>query len=457
MDKSFVEALADLRHISRKNFESYIPLFPPPKRVKEIIEELSSKVMTVADLPKQRDLDQLRELVYHNLDTYRDLDRLDKNSISLLPLLLKGEPDVYIKQKIIRKIKNEHFPSLLRNEILEYFLHYSNDVYFTQLADDIVRKLTNYEGKNSYFKLQREHIYLYKKDEIKKVVLSCANKGIFKFFDGVRLSKIVLSSEYVKMILKEMFCLETLLFSLERKIELFKEIQSGYKTIFPNEILFIIGKLIIEIEDCKDSRKELYKDNIKKDILGILGDPRLVTNDIRWNRINSKAKNIFLKWISQYDLELFFNIIDKGLFDPDAKRMWRYRKAFWESYKDVISTVWVCFGESAIYRVKSMNKSKQEKIFYGKYKSSDSEKSCILINIGDYTLVERSHTGSLKCFKRVESKFVVGQEIVEESVVNKANAVNKWNHGNSDTFKWQHEVGDFLDKFCHVPKQPNKW
>ena len=104
-----------------------------------------------------------------------------------------------------------------------------------------------------------------------------------------------------------------------------------------------------------------------------------------------------------------------------------------------------------------MNKNEKDKLFFGKYKSSDSEKSCIIITIGDYTLVERSHTGSLKCYKSKESKFYIGQAELSESSVNKAFTSTTWNHNGSENYRWQSEVGEFLHINCHINRKQKDW
>ena len=455
MTKLFFESLRELSLISRNNFNFYSLKGANPRMIKKVADELSLVVMQ-NNIPTAKDLEEVRKDVYYHLDAYGYLDLLDRKSVRWLPLLLKDEADIYKKLKFVRKIKSENSIGILRNEILGYFMAYSNDMSIEKLAEDIVRKLSNYEGKNPYFKLHKEFDFLYKKEELKKTALFCVSKGFFNFFKMIHLNKMVFTSPYIKLVLLEMFSIDKTMFSLEKKMEFFSEIFQGYANIFFKEIPVMVSKIILDIEESNDSQKESYKERIKRSILSYFGDPRIDVNN-KWKYVDAKAKSIFIKWISKYDLELFFKIIEKGLYDFDAKRMWRYRKAFWESYKDEISSVWVCFGESAIYRVSQLKKNEKDKLFFGKYKSSDSEKSCIIINIGDYTLVERSHTGSLKCYKTKESKFYIGQAELSESNVNKEFTSKTWNHNGSENYRWQSEVGEFLNIYCHINRKQEDW
>ena len=62
-----------------------------------------------------------------------------------------------------------------------------------------------------------------------------------------------------------------------------------------------------------------------------------------WDKISEKSKAIFLRWLVEDDLEIFFKIIKQTALD----RMWRYREKFWRAYLPHISSTWIFLGSDA--------------------------------------------------------------------------------------------------------------
>ena len=222
----------------------------------------------------------------------------------------------------------------------------------------------------------------------------------------------------------------------------------------------IIGQLIIQVEQDNSIDKENYKDILRRRALEFLGDPRIVKNNSnnQWVRAGQKAKMVFIRWISQYDLDLFFTIIDRSL-NSDASKMWRYRKAFWNSYREHINMIWVCFGAYAKMDIRR-NKIFGKDMFYGNFLPND--KSCLIIELGDYIFVERSHNGRLKVWSKGSCPFKIGEASITEGKLNYTRGMyidgeDGWRHDGSVSFSWQKKVGAFISQYCRIKKTEKDW
>lgn len=92
------------------------------------------------------------------------------------------------------------------------------------------------------------------------------------------------------------------------------------------------GKIVSEVITLFGKDENVPQKDLEKIKLALLhnpnyGDPRirkLVKN--YWDDVDSEAKHIFITWLARADLEFFFNVAFKGVYDPHN------RKAFWQKY-----------------------------------------------------------------------------------------------------------------------------
>lgn len=140
-------------------------------------------------------------------------------------------------------------------------------------------------------------------------------------------------------------------------------------------------------------------ENIKSIILKFtdkfLGDPR--AKNEKWFAIDADAKQVILRWKVGLTLRAFFGIIEYAAqTDPDADRMWRYRKIFWNAYLEdkQIVEAWVLLGSVARANRHSFL---EEGVEYG-YLGSGVQRNhnAILMKIGGLTLCEWSHSGKIR-------------------------------------------------------------
>jgi hypothetical protein len=122
-------------------------------------------------------------------------------------------------------------------------------------------------------------------------------------------------------------------------------------------------------------------------------DPRF--EKANWQRVESAAKAVFLRWILGATLEDFFRLISKNAIE----KHWRYRRAFWRAYfkKDLISDAWVVLGEEARRIARTAWRDVPPyAILYG---TQDRSHSVLLLRIGSLTVAEWSHNGKCRIWR----------------------------------------------------------
>ncbi len=256
------------------------------------------------------------------------------------------------------------------------------------------------------------------------------------------------------------FVFETLKFFFEdrisekKKYEVFEELNNlkfaGLSELKP----VAVSSLIILTDKRKDNewKEKLisYCTNSKN-----FGDPRLYS--YKWLAINPVARKVFLQWLASNDLELFFKIIEKSAID----RMWKYRSKFWKAYLPHISRTWVFFGSVAQLTAKQV--AKDRPLAYGRATGgAASNHSAFLFEIGDYVFCEWSHNGRLYIWhnssKAVKNGTVeFGSEEIRKNVLTYSGAAATFTHNNSDTYRWQTEVSDWIAIHCNIYKARKDW
>jgi hypothetical protein len=143
------------------------------------------------------------------------------------------------------------------------------------------------------------------------------------------------------------------------------------------------------------SPSEWSKNRIITFLLKHYGDPRLSKN--LWHGVNSNAVSVFISWINERTLELFFKILK-----DTADIIWEYRQKFWMAYFKAkhIDEVWFALGPRAALALKKYDSAGQLK--YANLAGSDSTQSVLFIRIGQLLFCEWSHDGKLRA-QRVDA------------------------------------------------------
>lgn len=427
--------------------------FPVPNNLSKVLEVLIKKSYDSFKLPDTSSIEILAKRIKDYYNTFKMLVDLDRNDIKLLPYVLYYVEDIGLGKLIIRRLDNITINSILKREIAAYFLAPKLTGILVLLRNSILEKLNVYKGRNSEILTFKEHIYLFYENASVIVLDNISKEGFFEYFVRIGFTNLLLSSWFVKAIMINFFENCTDAFA---QYKLFTDTVSNviYKDVFYSILPLLLGKIILTVEN------DLLASNLKKllqnEAINLFGDPRILKNrNSAWQHVGAEATSIFIKWLSRYDLKLFFEIINKGLgLDNNAKRMWSYRRVFWSSYINEISSVWVCYGNNARIMI---DNSKIESISFGRF--ADANKSCIIIEIGDYVFVERSHNGSAKVWHKLSlpQKLYCGVNFLGNAAIVNQNAYRTWNHNGSESYSWQNKIGEFIATNCGVHRSKVDW
>lgn len=177
----------------------------------------------------------------------------------------------------------------------------------------------------------------------------------------------------------------------------------------------------------------------------LLGDPRFGRKTIKWDSVSLEARTIFLHWLAENDLNLFFSIIEKTAVDD----MWSYRKAFWQGYLPYITNTWVLFGKFAAFLAQEA--SEYHKNGYGLIdKAPDPQQSAFAFQIGQYVFVEWSHNGALRVWKAEEAPKVFGEKEISRQDILYSSYEKMWRHAGKENYRWQKHVGDWIYEHCGI-------
>lgn len=404
--------------------------------------------------PDVEDLENLYKKIIEAFNLTGRLDSLNNREIKMLPFIMQRVTNEKLIGLIMHIINSNNKVGLLRAEILAYFINYgSKGTEF--LGKDIQSKLQYITTKIKIVKNCQKNLYLFGKDAIEETKMQCLQIGFFKYLQKLQFSKLLIGSQFIRKLVCSIYDDGEWRFNLWNKLDLFKELYTGeHKELFVNLVPKMLGNLILCVDKSSGNDIEQIKQYLRPIIMHELGDPRLPRNaDNNWALAGYEAKKIFIKWISKYDLGLFFKIIGEGLkYDSDARRMWQYRKKFWQSYENEIDSVWVFFGKTTLRDVR-----KENHFVYGEF-VGDSIKSCILMEIGNFIFVERSHNGKIKVFKKKDSPFCIGDANIKEyDIVNTPMDIEAWSHSSSETYSWQRKVAAFIYNNIGIYKNKSDW
>ena len=194
--------------------------------------------------------------------------------------------------------------------------------------------------------------------------------------------------------------------------------------------------------------------NLKKSCLDIfyslLGDPRFGSKTRKWDSISQHTKDIFISWLAEDDLELFFKIIDRTAVDD----MWKYRKKFWEAYLPYIANTWLFLGKDARIVANSVEKTNK---MHGILQGADSKQSVFVFKIYNFVFVEWSHNGKLRVFNARDVINIFGYNKLNKQTLTTSNFIEQWTHVNASNYLWQRRVCDWISKYCGINIGRQKW
>lgn len=228
--------------------------------------------------------------------------------------------------------------------------------------------------------------------------------------------------------------------SLEKKYDLFRTIRGdeSYQNLFPS----IAAALIPQIDALPKAEQAAYKKDALDSFYRLLGDPRFGQKKTKWYGIPAETKRIFVRWLAENDLELFFKIIEATAAD----RMWSERKAFWKQYIPYITETKVFFGTKAMLHARRLDEAF---LGYGELKGSDSSHSVFAFRLGRKVFVEWSHNGALRVWNQQSAPPFFGSEMIQRSDILYLPHEKDWHHRGD----WQSKVAYWIRRHCGADVQ----
>ena len=168
-----------------------------------------------------------------------------------------------------------------------------------------------------------------------------------------------------------------------------------------------------------------------------LGDPRFGFTRFNWNAVSDNAKKIFMHWLSEDDLETFFNIVAATSND----KQWSYREKFWRRYLPRITNTWIFLtGNAKQYAA-------QSKVSHGVLKNGGGNQAVFVFQIRRYIFSEWSNVGKVRAYASSRGEEFFGQSEINGDFIRKS-FVEDWIHSSPQTNFWQDEVTAWIAWHC---------
>lgn len=198
----------------------------------------------------------------------------------------------------------------------------------------------------------------------------------------------------------------------------------------------ILSKLI---EQLGLGASEDFRAPVQSYVLREWQDPRIVGADIKWYGFSKEARKIFTKWLTEADLEFFFDIVAKACND----QKFAYRKAFWFAYLEHISFCRPVLHKSVERLIDANHEAVQ---FYNERRpptltGGGPKMHAFIIQIKDYTFVEFSTAGACYVYRNSKLPFELdGSVYTMSKLKNQLRARHKVIHSWSENYTWQRKL-----------------
>ncbi len=384
----------------------------------------------------------------------RSGERFTNSEISNLPFILYDKQInemafIFLLRNYIDTVREVR----LRRLLFVYFGNYDNSTRTRQIAIKLAERFKNTvdsDFKSPFLKkmqcYRRELFYSNNRYPLNELYKTNGVNGTIREigFEGV-----LATSKFIIATLRTHFLNTD---NTESKYKIFNELSEtnfqGYRTLLP----VMVDKLIILTESSNNGE---WKQILLRFTYKLLGDPRIHVNQAKWNGsdgVSKKAQEIFLRWLVNNDLTLFFEIINQTAVD----HMWQYRNRFWRAYIKHIKNTKVFFGDYAQSIAKDV--AKGELLNYGTVGAGCEYKhSAFLFEIGDYIFCEWSHNGKLYIWRRDKAPVDFWTNQVNKSVMTRSDYVEAIAHVSSNTYNWQEKVSQWIYTHCGILKTRVDW
>ena len=219
----------------------------------------------------------------------------------------------------------------------------------------------------------------------------------------------------------------------------------------------VLSKLIQQLG--LDASEDL-RQPIQSYVLQKWGDPRLAGS--KWHGVSPEARKIFTKWLTEADLEFFFDIVAKACND----QKFAYRKAFWLSYLEHID-----FCHPVLHKnvEKLFINDPEARQFYNERRPAiltggSANMHAFIIQMRDYTFIEFSTGGACYVYDKIDPLFGLDEENYHLSELRRTDLKRNYNtytlplkhwqqHNGSEKYSWQGQFAKWLENELGVEPQ----
>jgi len=225
---------------------------------------------------------------------------------------------------------------------------------------------------------------------------------------------------------------------LAQKYSVFREIRTEetYQNAYPAAAEYLIP----QIDAAEAETKAAYQKDAMEWFYKLLGDPRFGTKTVHWHEVSEEPRRIFLRWLAENDLDLFFRIIDTTAVD----RTWRERRAFWAQYLPYITHTKVFFGSAASRYARHLDGFYMP---YGRLKGYGTDQSVFAFRINNYVFIEWSHSGALRVWDVHNAPRFFEADEISHAQIMYAGSIESWRH---DGPSWKKKVRAWIERHCGI-------
>ncbi len=425
----------DMRFFLRSDTK-FTPLLHMEKLSKQLETDIGARDISTMSLT------DIKQIIV-NIRQGQVLTNKEKNE---LPFVMAAECCEIGDFENCLKLMNFSKKRILRRLIFAFFLNYSNFKAWQKYGFcKLIQKrlsLLEYNQNTGFMSMMKKFVNVIFVENCPRNIARVIdrNNGIIKCAEVLKLPEQLKFSSLIIEAIKSYY--------MELKAPLTNKMDILGETLSNQEAFTGIMPCIADglIKSVQNERHNEYKKRCIDVFYKILGDPRFGHRKVRWNEVSDESRRIFLSWLAEKDLELFFRIIEATSVDS----MWRYRKNFWIKYLPNIVNTWVLFGKDAMEMVREID---DYQIAYGKLgKGCLPNHSVFAFQIGDYVFIEWSHNGMLRVWNVDEAPDIFGAKTMNKDMITKSlNApLGEWIHSASSNQNWQNKVKFWLRNYCGI-------
>lgn len=411
------------------------------KEIRYAAIKLAEKYDSVGKMPTAIDLKQLLAKITAG---NTDLNGRERRNIPFLLFMSECTDKTFYYLLTVKELLNWKRQDVLSRIFYVYFANYTNNQYGR--SEKLRRKIEQFLAtkplirRKSLVKMIENKGILFSPNNLLSMsgqyrtansVLEVVGRlGLYKSLDNC---KFIIES--IKLFFGRLQDLELGL----RYYKYFTKNKEKYEAVLPALCSSIIP--LIDAAPNNDLKKE-YKKECLDFFYTTFKDPRFGGRNIKWDEVDNRAREIFIKWISENDLKLFFQII--GFTAVDS--MWKRREEFWNHYLPHISNTWVFLGRDA--RDIAQELSGETLLGYGDLLGGTKDQSVFAFQIKDYVFVEWSHNGKLRVWHKQDVPKLFGcKSIARTDITGSSTALANFVHYKT---LWENTVGKWLYDYCKI-------